>query len=161
MIPAGPADLADNREGRLSPAQRAAYEAMFRRARSRGWILLAMAVTFVVASAIVPNVHHRVLGLAVAAGVDAVLIALVVWGWRRLGDRALRRLRDDRVEHVVGVLTHVRRSQYGRSYYVRFGERTLGAPVDLIAPIRGEPEQRPHRVYFLAGTEDVIAIEPA
>jgi hypothetical protein len=154
------ADIAENRQGRLSQAQIAAYDQELRGARRWKWLVPFLFVTFIAASAILPNTTLTA-GL-IAFGIVEVAAGILFFalgGW--IGRRARANVLAARVECKIGRLTHFRRGAYGPYCYVSFGdEEVLRSPLEIIASNRKQFEERPQRVYFLERLGDVVAIEP-
>ena len=155
-----PADIAENRQGRLSQAQIAAYDRELRGTRRWGWVVPFVFVTFIAASAILTNSHAPVaIAAFVAVEAAAVLLLLALMRW--IARRARSNVLGDGVECSIGRLSQFRRSAYRAHCYVSFGDsRVLGAPLEAIAPIRERLEQHPHRVYFLSRLGTIVALEP-
>jgi hypothetical protein len=160
MVPLEPADIEENREGRLSAAQRAALEAEVRGFNVVGWLTLTGLWTFFVCAATIPNTHSVARAITIIVVFVGLLLALCVWLRRVLARRALANIAKYRVASETGQLQYARRSQYGPRYYVSFGGETLAAPLDMIKPHRKELEARPHRVYYIAPLGRVLFIEP-
>jgi len=161
MLPLDPADVEENRQGRLSAAQRAALEASVRSFNIAGFLMLSVFWTFLVCSATLPNTHSAAQAVTIIVVLVGLFLALYFWLRRALQRRALVNIAKYSVANITGCLQRARRSQYGPMYYVSFGGETLGAHLDLIKPHKKELEERPHRVYYIAPLGRVLFIEPA
>lgn len=161
MVPLQPADIEENRQGRLSAAQRAALEAEVRSFNVVAFATLTLFWIFFVCSATIPNTHSIPKAVTIIAVFVGLFVALYVWLRKTLMRRALVNIAKYRVANETGRLQHARRSKYGPMYYVSFGGEILGAHLDLIKPNKKELEERPHRVYYIAPLGRVLFIDPA
>ena len=153
-----PSDLAENRQGRLSQAQIAAYDRDRRDwVRVRAWLVPFLFASFLAAAAILGN-SHAPAAIAAFVIIELALLVFFVWLMRRLSARARARVLAAGISCKVGRLTDFQRSKYGRHCYLRFGDdEVLGAPVDAID--RKRLEERPHRVYYVSRLGHIVGIE--
>jgi hypothetical protein len=159
IFSADPSDLAENRAGRISPAQLAARERELRHVRRWYWVVPFLMLTFVIAAAIFGNTRSTAAIIAFAA-VEVAALGLCMLTLRWLTARALVKFREDRIECAVGRLCEIRLSPRGNWYRVNVGDRTLGVPLEVIRANRQQLEAQAHRVYFLSRLGYVVAIEP-
>lgn len=155
-IPFEPADLAQNREGRISSAQRNALALTIRGAQYTMWIPWFVIASLVLVAANMMTLRDST-GWFAGAILDAIALVIMIIAVRVVTRRRLAQLDQDTVESMVSTLQEAR--QIGlATYAVRFGGRSMIAGRSVIETNRAELQERPQRVFFLAKSNRVIGI---